>query len=160
MKKNFLSLILLAALGVLFLAGCSEQNQTSSEDLTFAEQLKEQFISLADEGKTAEEIAAALIENEGFYDIQMMTAEMEEGYLNGFDADITGFNTCYTFLPMINTIPFVGYVFETDDAAALSEALQAHAQLNWNICTEADEMVVETKDNLVFFVMSPLSFEE
>ena len=32
--------------------------------------------------------------------------------------------------------------------------------LRWNICVEAEEMVTSRKDNIVFFVMSPLNFSE
>ena len=39
-------------------------------------------------------------------------------------------------------------------------SLTDNANLAWNICTQADQMMVESVDNTVFFVMSPLSFEE
>ena len=61
---------------------------------------------------------------------------------------------------MIGTIPFVGYVFETDDTELLMSELEANALLNWNICTTADEMLVKAHDNYVFFVMSPYTFGE
>lgn len=76
-----------------------------------------------------------------------------EGFLNGFDADITGFNKCVGFGPLIGSIPFVTYIFETDDPAALKETLLKHADPRWNICTEADETVCEISGNYVFFVM-------
>ena len=41
-----------------------------------------------------------------------------------------------------------------------AKVLEENAQLNWNICTEADEMKTTIVDNYVFFVMSPTSFEE
>lgn len=86
-------------------------------------------------------------------DLGLVTMEMQEGYLDGFDADITGFTKCVKFSPMIGAIPFVGYVFETEDAEGLLETLKANANPAWNICTEADETVSATADGLVFFLM-------
>ena len=79
--------------------------------------------------------------------------EVSEGYLNGFDEDITGFQKGVMFSPVIGTIPFVGYVFETDDADALLSLLKEKANPAWNICTEADETVSTSKEKLVFFLM-------
>ena len=67
------------------------------------------------------------------------------------------------FAPMIGTIPFIGYVFTLSDASQASSliaTLKANADLRWNICTSADEMVAGSSGNKVFFVMSPISFEE
>ncbi len=89
---------------------------------------------------------------------------VEEGYLTGFDnTEIKGFKSGAMFAPMIGTIPFVGYVFElesADKASAFISTLKSNANLRWNICTTADEMVATSVGNKVFFVMSPLSFEE
>lgn len=106
------------------------------------------------------EVANKLIEAEYFKEVSMTTMEVEPGFLNGFEAEITAFNKCTMFAPMIGTIPFVGYIFEADDAELLVTELSENATLNWNICTTADEMLVETHDNYVFFVMSPYSFGE
>lgn len=89
------------------------------------------------------------------------TMEISEGYLNGFTDEITGFSEGAMFAPMIGAIPFIGYIFTVDgDADAFVAELKEKADLRWNICTEADEMVAEAKGNTVFFCMSPLSFEE
>ena len=67
------------------------------------------------------------------------------------------------FSPMIGTIPFVGYVFVLEEGAdvdAFMTTLKDNGDLRWNICTEAEEMVVDHVENRVFFVMSPKSFEE
>lgn len=88
---------------------------------------------------------------------------VEEGLLTGFDnVEIKGFKEGAMFAPMIGTIPFVGYVFTMDDAAAATELctlLEESANPRWNICTEADEMFTTVSGNKVFFVMSPSSFE-
>ena len=87
--------------------------------------------------------------------------EVEEGYLNGFDDTITGFNKGITFGPIIGSVPFVGYIFETDDAAALEATLRANANPRWNICTEADITYAEAiDDNHLVFLMTPASFED
>ena len=85
-----------------------------------------------------------------------MSAEMEEGFLMGFSADITGFDKAVMFAPMIGAIPFVGYIFElssADDCEAFCAMLLENCDPRWNICTEADETVCGSADNLVFFVM-------
>lgn len=106
------------------------------------------------------EVVNKLIEAEYFKEVSMTTMEVEPGFLNGFEAEITGFNNGVMFAPMIGTIPFVGYIFETDDTELLMSELEANASLNWNICTTADEMLVKAHDNYVFFVMSPYTFGE
>ena len=89
---------------------------------------------------------------------------VEPGYLTGFDNnEIKGFKEGAMFSPMIGTTPFVGYVFTLEsasDASAFVNNLKSSANLRWNICTEADEMVSGISGNKVFFVMSPLAFEE
>lgn len=88
---------------------------------------------------------------------------VEEGFLNGFTAEISGFANAYMFGPAIGAIPFVGYIFELDSSTSTSafiDNLKDLADLRWNICTEADEMNAGTAGNMVCFVMSPISFEE
>lgn len=106
------------------------------------------------------EAANKLIEAEYFKEVSMTTMEVEPGWLNGFENEIKTFNNGVMFAPMIGTIPFVGYIFETDDTELLTSELEANASLNWNICTTADEMLVKAHDNYVFFVMSPYTFGE
>ena len=90
----------------------------------------------------------------------------EEGnlYLSGFDGAFTAeFESATQFAPMIGVIPFMGYVFELAedaDVAAFVQYLKDNANLRWNVCTAADEMVIGTKGNLVFFLMCPTTFEE
>ena len=89
---------------------------------------------------------------------------VEPGFLTGFDnAEITGFEEGVMFAPMMGTIPFVGYVFELEEGAdidAFKQTLETSANLRWNICTEAEELIVDNVENKVFFLMSPKSFEE
>ena len=81
--------------------------------------------------------------------------EVEEGFLNGFKEELKGFNKGYTVNPMIGTIPFVAYIFETDDVEALEKSINDLADPRWNICTEAEETVIKTEGNVVFFAMCP-----
>lgn len=79
--------------------------------------------------------------------------EMEEGYIPGFDEDITGFTKAVAIVPVINTIPFVCVVFEVEDVDSFKEQLKEKANPRWNICTQAEELVMESKGNVVFFLM-------
>lgn len=121
------------------------------------------FKAKAASGMSAEGIANALLENPA---IKFMGGAMpvEEGLLSGFDnTEIKGFKSGATFMPMIGSIPFVGYVFELEnasDAPAFIKLLEGSANLRWNICVEAEEMVTGSSGNKVFFVMCPKSLEE
>lgn len=112
---------------------------------------------------TAQEIADLVISNPI---IQFMpaTMPMEAGLLNGFnETEITGFEECVMFGPMIGTIPFIGYIFtlaEGSDVEAFKTLLKDNANLRWNICTAAEELVVENEGNTVFFLMCPTTFEQ
>ena len=91
-----------------------------------------------------------------------MAMEVEPGLLNGFgNTEITGFAEGASFGPAIGTIPFLGYVFTLDgtvDGSAFCQTLKNAADLRWNICTEADELVVTQSGDKVFFLMCPEKF--
>ena len=94
---------------------------------------------------------------------QPASEPVEQGPLNGFSEDIKGFEKGVMFSPMIGTIPFVGYIFTVpngEDVNKFVENLEKNANPKWNVCTAADETVVEAVENTVFFVMSPTKFEE
>ena len=138
-----------------------ETNEEQKKE-TVANTLMSDFKSIA-KSQNAESIAKQLIANKI---IPFMPAVMpvEEGWLNGFgDAEITGFKEGAMFGPMIGSYPFIGYVFELKDETDVNQfisTLKSNADLRWNICTEADEMVVCSVDKKVFFVMCPKYFEE
>ncbi len=132
-------------------------------DVTFAQQLKEQFQAEVINDTDIKSLANRLASNAGFSDVAIDVTSIEEGWLPGFSEDITGFTEGYTFGPIVSTIPFIGYVFELDSKDSVdtfTEDLQNKANLRWNVCTEADEMIITSYDNVVFFVMSPYSFED
>ena len=124
------------------------------EGETLGESLAAVFREEAKKDTSVADIATALSEKAGY---QCVVVDMEEGFLSGFDEDITGFKACTQFAPMISTIPFVGYVFEVEDPEGFKEKLEAVANPAWNICTEADQTVCEISGNYVFFVMCPIS---
>ena len=92
------------------------------------------------------------------------TMAVEPGLLSGFgNAEIKGFKEGATFGPMIGSVPFIGYVFVLEDGANASDfiaTLKKHADLRWNICVEAEEMVTGSAGNKVFFVMCPKEFTQ
>ena len=117
----------------------------------------------ANSGGSALSVAESLAANPAIK-VPVGAMAIEPGYLTGFDnAEIKGFKEGAVFMPMIGTIPFVGYVFTLEsaaDAPAFIANLKSAANLRWNICTSADEMVAGSSGNKVFFVMCPTSFEE
>lgn len=136
----------------------TEVNDTPTD--TVASKLYELFETEIATTDDINEVANKIIGAEYFKEVSMTTMEVEPGWLNGFENEIKTFNNGVMFAPMIGTIPFVGYIFETDDTELLMSELEANALLNWNICTTADEMLVKAHDNYVFFVMSPYTFGE
>lgn len=114
-------------------------------------------------GLSAEEVANRLIDDDSLpFGAGVMP--VEEGLLTGFNnTEITGFKEGAFFAPMIGSIPFAGYVFTLEDGAdtdAFISLLEENADLRWNICTEADEMVSGNVETQVFFLMCPATFEE
>ncbi|MBR2410959.1 MAG: hypothetical protein IKB08_04460 [Clostridia bacterium] len=170
MKKVIAIVLALVIVGAFAACGgnteettIADETTTAAADMTVAATLVEAFkAEAAKEGATTNAIATALSTN-AIVAFMPMVQDMEAGYLAGFDADITGFAACTAFMPMIGTIPFVSYVFELAedaDADAFVTTLKDNANLRWNICTAAEEMLVETVGNKVFFIMAPLSFEQ
>ena len=161
MKK--LTALLLVAVMMFSMAACG--NTATGEDVkepeTVGEFLQQDFVENS-EG-SAQEVADRLIQNE-ILPFEAVTMSVEPGLLTGFDnAEITGFKEGVMFAPMMGTIPFVGYVFvleEGVDVTGFVETLGDNANLRWNICTEAEEMVAEAEGNIVFFLMCPKNFEE
>ena len=150
MKKLFTFAIVFTLL--FSLASCGEK-KAPTENGTLGETLLTLFRENSD--KSAEEIANACLASPS---IEFMGGVMpvEAGALTGIDAEITDFSKGYMFAPNIGTIPFVGYVLEAGDKAeAVAEKMKANANPRWNICTEAEETVVEAKDGKVFFLMCP-----
>ena len=165
--------LLMAALLSLSMVACAknedvsstpsnpETNKAEASEQTVGETLLADF--KADSKGTAQEIADRLIKNEI---IEFMGGAMpvEEGLLSGFDnTEIKGFKEGVMFAPMMSSIVFVGYIFELEEGAdveAFKTTLKDSANLRWNVCVEAEELIVENEGNKVFFLMCPKSFEQ
>lgn len=154
--KRLLAL-LLVILMVVSLTACEESRPTYGP---VGEPLVVTFEENAD--KSAQEIADTLLTdpNLGFMGATM---PVEEGVLTGFgNAEITGFDEGVMFGPAIGTVPFIGYVFtlsEDTKVKDFKQTLEENADLRWNICTEADELVVESEGDKVIVIMTPNEFE-
>ena len=142
----------------------NENSTTESVDGTVGEILSKDFKDrvTADSSLSAQAIADEIIKN-SVIQFAPMTTPIEAGLLSGFDnTEINGFKEGVMFGPMMGTIPFVGYVFVLEDGAdveTFKTTLSDNANLRWNICTEAEEKVVENVGNTVFFLMCPKSLE-
>lgn len=168
--KKILTLLALAAALLLTLAACGGSDQPPQEDAaipvvkgdTLGADLANLFLPLAvtDESATAATLAEAVVADLPF---EAMVMPVEPGLLTGFgNAEVTGFTEGVMFGPAISTIPFLGYVFQLEEGAdgeAFCQTLQDNADLRWNICTEAEEMVAVQGGDYVFFLMCPTSLE-
>jgi len=161
--KKFLSLLLTMTMAFSLVAcggGAKEEAPTTVGGILAAD-FKAKVE--ADASLSAQELADALVTNE-IIPFAGAAMPVEQGMLMGFgNAEVTGFSEGVMFAPMIGTIPFIGYVFTLEDgvdAEGFVTTLKDNADLRWNICTEAEEMVTETVGNKVFFVMCPSAFEE
>lgn len=136
-------------------ADSSENGETVGQTLlkAFQEEMKQ-----TDTAPTAAELAQTLISNP-IIEFFGESGTIEEGLLTGFgNTEITGFQEGAIFAPSISTIPFIGYIFVLDENAdvdVFTSTLKENANLRWNICTEAEELIVESVDHTVFFLMSP-----
>ncbi len=168
MKKFFLAL--LAGALILTAAACTKPAENTDvenggeeivEPTTVGTKLAKAFKDNLATTESNEALANTLIT-----DLPFMAGVMpvEEGFLSGFDNyEVKGFSEGYMFGPMMGSIAFVGYVFELPadaDVEAFKTGLTENANLRWNICVEAEELVIESVDNKVFFVMCPQTFEE
>ena len=142
----------------------STQQLTAKPETELGKAMLKEFGDKIASGKeyTAESLAEELAASET---LPFMGASMpvEEGFLNGFSDEIKGFKEGAMFGPMIGSIPCIGYVFTVEnaaDVAAFEATLKEKADLRWNICTAADEMVCDHLGSTVFFLMCPAQFEE
>ena len=154
--KRFIAFAL-CVLMTMSLVGCEEPRPTYG---AVGEPLVVDFEENAD--KSAQEIADLLLTNSqlGFMGATM---KVEEGVLTGFgNAEIKGFDDGVMFGPAIGTSPFIGYVFtvsEDTDVDDFMDTLKENADLKWNVCTEADELVVEKEGDKVIVIMTPDKFD-
>lgn len=153
MKRKFALILVLSTL--FSLAACGKEE--APEPATLGQELYSSFTAKVNSGETDAQLIADALLSEGPLPFEGgVSAPVEEGFLMGFTADITGFEKAVMFGPAIGAIPFVGYVFElssAEDCEAFCAMLLENCDMRWNICTEADETVCGSAENLVFFVM-------
>lgn len=137
---------------------------TPEDSKTMGETLQAAFIDAmaSNPSYSTTELASLLVSNDV---IEFMggSYEVTPGWLQGFDTEIEGFSSGTGFGPMIGSIAFVGYVFELDenaDVAAFKQTLKDNANPRWQICVQAGEIIVDSVDNKVFFVMCPGNLDQ
>lgn len=167
--KNISKIIvlLLAAALVFGMSACGAKKEPANdannivptvEEGTMGAALWNSFVEAAKSKNTAIDIAKAVASDKSIefsYDV----ANVAEGdYLPGLSEEVKGFKDAACFAPMMSSIAFVSYVFELEDGAdvaAFAKTLTDNANPRWNICVEADQTVVGSQGNYVFFLMCP-----
>lgn len=140
------------------------KNPDVAPDKTVGQILAEEFAITVNENPdlSVNEIMNILIQNPAI-EFMGKTEAIEAGLLTGFgDYEVTGFEEGVMLTPDIITIPFVAYVFVLNvdaDVEMFKEQLLDNADVEWNMCEAAEEMIVENIGRTVFFVMSPRFFE-
>ncbi len=172
MMKKLIAGMMAVLVAAAMLCGCGAANNDAVPENTPAEEnvqadtvgtaLLAKFKAAAPKTESTLALAENLVKDE-MIPFMGGAMEIEPGLLSGFgNAEITGFQSGASFAPMVGSIPFIGYVFELEDGtdtAAFISNLEANADLRWNICVEAEEMVTGSAGNKVFFVMCPKQFE-
>lgn len=167
MKKIKLILVAIAIIfSTCMLEGCvkvdepKEDTNQKVEEKSIALTLSEQFKEEMKKEKDIKKVAEIISQNKVLQISTNVESLKKSDYLSGFQTEIKGHNKVVTIRPMISTIPFIAYIFETENAEKFAEELKSNADLRWNVCTEADDLEVTVVDNYVFFIMSPTNFEE
>ncbi len=127
---------------------------------TYGEMLWNEFLANmeADATGTVLSDAEKMMESENILFAGGAT-EMAPGYLAGFSADITGFESAAHFGPFMGSIAFAGYVFELAEDAdvnAFMQTLKDNCDPAWQLCVQAEQTVVGAYGNKVFFLMCPI----
>lgn len=177
--KKLLAVILVGML--LVLSACNNdapQNQTIVPNVdadTLGGKLWDVFCTGIAENPnaTAEELAVKIADSGiapyslSGMPLSTLASPNENGelYLQGFgNYNFAGLDTekSAIFLPMIGSA-FVGYIFELPDgtdAESFIKTLEENANLRWQICVSAEQMVVGSVGNKVFFVMCRTTVED
>ena len=160
MKKTLTFLLLILSCTFL-ITGCGKkEEEPKNNDNTVAVNLVQEFKKEINETKNIKKVAKKLAESDANMPALEVADMTKADYLMGFKEQITGYKKAYVIAPTISTIPFIAYIFESDNPTELANTLKEQANLRWNICTEADEMQIAVVDNYVFFVMSPNNFDD
>ena len=162
MKRTPILAITMALLLFVSACGNSTGNQPQ-EETTMGQALQKDFKDRIETEPdiTPTDMAEALLTN-SVIEFSGAATEVESGYLTGFTNEMSGFEEGVMFAPVIGSIPFVGYIFTVgeNDVDGFMDSLSENADPRWNICTEADETIVDHVGNMVFFLMCPSGMEE
>lgn len=155
MKRNHIKEIIFACFfACMCLTSCGEKKASSSDENTMGTKLlavfNKEITKVNDIVKVADAISASPA-----CDLECVVSEIDEGYLAGFSSEITGFKKGVVIMPLIGSIPFVGYIFEVNNPEEFKAMLLENADPRWNICTQADETVCDISGKYVFFTMCP-----
>lgn len=140
--------IVISTLMVLSLVGCSSSNvkrdPVLSEDLT---KVLEKIYETADLDKEFEESLK-------YYQTVELNEENIQSYLGETDVKFTE-GICSA--PMMSSIPYELILLKLDENAdvdAVKSAIKEHANPRKWVCVEAEEVIVESIDNTVLFLMA------
>lgn len=182
-KGKLIALVLIAAVAVLAVFGVATRGLQQTPDAptepnnagVMKPQVEENTLGATqwasfqqaitvNQDATAKELADALVQSTSELFAGMAEViEKEAEYFAGFDNyRITGYKAAAVYMPMIGSIPFVGYVFELEDgvnAATFLKNLTENCNPKWNICVEAEQTVAGAIGNKAFFLMCPKTME-
>lgn len=151
---KYIKYLLVLVLSLTLFTGCIKDNK----ELNIGDTLASSFKSEISKNKDILKVAEKLSKNE-VIEVAVEAVELNDGdYMPGFTDEIKDYKKVAIVRPFIGTIPFVMYIFETENPKELAKTLEEKADLRWNICTEADIMKIEVSGNYVFFVMTPEKF--
>ena len=184
--KKILAILLSAAMMLSF-AACSKPNQsnqssdnsqsessqssdTSSKDIipsvekgTLGASLWKEFETEAKKNPqpSAQEISNKISKSSSLpfeSEAIPLNPEWIPGFKEGYAPK--GYKEAFTYGPMIGAIPFIAYVFNMEDGTDISAfvtELKNNADPAWNVCVTADQTVVGSVGNMVYFLMCPAS---
>lgn len=102
-----------------------------------------------------------IVNTTGSMPFDLTYMEVSEGILEGFgNTEISGFTKGIRFGPMIGSIPFIGYILETESPEELESILKTNADLRWLICDEADKTSTSVNGNKILFIMTKDNYSE
>lgn len=160
MKKIAASLLVLLTLG-LSACGSADADIISAQAPTSSvgQELVDRFLSCKEDSAVA---IAQEVGSLSSLPFSVDVVEVGPGMLPGFGStEINGFVEGASFGPEMAATPFIGYVFilaEGMDANVFCASLKDAADLNWNVCVEAEDMAIVSSGQTVFFLMCPASF--
>lgn len=160
MKRLVLLLALSLSIG---LGACDSKDQVATEVDIHSMSTDEVITHLFSEydPNLSIESFIDIVNTTGAMPFELTYMEISEGLLEGFgNTEISGFTKGIRFGPMIGSIPFIGYILETDSTEELESLLKTNADLRWLICDEAEKISTSVNGNKVLFIMTKDNYSE